>query len=99
MDKDFSFSEDNDSEVGDIDDAESYNEDQENGKDEHSVNGEQEKSEPKRLSKLQAVNKTSKYKSALHGPDIRKIKNKEKKDRRERAKVKLCSYLCSFFLN
>lgn len=94
MDKDFSFSEDNDSEVSDI---ESYDDDQENGEEDEEQNGEQEeqngKSEPKRLSKLQAVNKASKYKSALHGPDIRKIKNKEKKDRRERAKVTFSTHV------
>lgn len=38
------------------------------------------------------ISKLSKYKSNMHRKDVRKIKSKEKRDRRERAKVRGCGH-------
>lgn len=103
MDKDFSFVEGDDDDSGsEFSDAEDYADDDgqeeeeeeeglENGGEEQQQNDDQKQlqnGKPNRLSKLQELNKSSKYKSSMHGADIRKLKNNEKKERRERAKVK-----------
>lgn len=41
------------------------------------------------------ISKLSKYKSNMHRKDVRKIKSKEKRDRRERAKVRGCGHFTS----
>ncbi|KAH9399082.1 hypothetical protein TYRP_018470 [Tyrophagus putrescentiae] len=102
MDKDFSFVEGDDDDSGsEFSDAEDYADDDgqeeeeeeeglENGGEEQQQNDDQKQlqnGKPNRLSKLQELNKSSKYKSSMHGADIRKLKNKEKKERRERAKA------------